>query len=181
MTNLLPSRRSSLVKSDNACPTIQHSSLCLYTRSLHHYIRSCALLTVWPNCIMRRNPTILQGISHQGTGGRSERTQEPCRISLNHLHIHSTHFYLSHIVTQPAPSALSYPRLPSRQPSNLTSDYPVPAVISTTNAFLAVWTHPCSPHLQIISILDDPHCSLIHSWYSDQTSQTLQLCFCIVF
>ena len=105
----------------------------------------------------------------------------------------STLSYLSRIAAQPPSSFLCCPRPSSHHPSCLTSVYLIYALhlLPPSTPFWPYGTHPFFPHAQTISILSGPLYSLlpfyssspthlfipnsIHSWHSNQTSQTLHL------
>ena len=63
------------VKSDKAqsCPIFTTSPI---SRHLRIDISSCALFTIYPNCIMWRHPTPLKVISHQSAEGQFENRNQ---------------------------------------------------------------------------------------------------------
>ena len=76
------------VSSDYSRTVIKHSPLSPYTRHMYHL--DVSSFTLFHN-FSQRHPTLRQVISHQKSGGRSERTQESCksgRMKHNHLHMH---------------------------------------------------------------------------------------------
>ena len=96
---------NSHVKSGYSRTIIKHSPFSPHTRHLRRDINSCAIFTIYPNCIMKWHPTPFKVITHQSAGGRSNRTQKPSKnacVKLNHLHMHkgSPHITLVAAVVQ---------------------------------------------------------------------------------
>ena len=132
---LPPPRRGSHVKSDYARTIIQHTAPSTYTRHLRlditklrylkslpqpHHVTAChpspGDKPPWRGRAVRNNTRIIQK--------RLRETQFS-----TYTQRLSTHGFILRIVEQTPLSSLCYPMSPSRHPSNLTSVYPLPALL----------------------------------------------------
>ena len=136
---------------------------------LAHILGTCVLISVVVLVLQftqtaSRNGilTPLHVISHQSTGGRSGRTQEPSkngRVKFNHIHMHRCSPLLN--IFRAASAAIPLlPKVtytPSIQP-NLDHLVPALNLLPPSTLFKRNCTHPFSPHVQPTSILSDlPH------------------------
>ena len=186
------------VKSDNTHTIINIHPLAHILDICALIFNSCLFFLVYPNRIRHITPLeVITTRAREGDSKEHRAKQKWPRETRSVTYVPGlfTLSDLSRIDEQPPPSFLCCPRQPSHHPSSLTSVSLVSAhhLLPPSTPFWPYGAHPFFPHTQTISILSDLFYSLtlflfhaallthlfipnsIHSWHSNQTSQTLHL------